>query len=111
MDLFREERNGMTLISVQGEIDSSTAAQLQEYVLPAIVSKCRMLLDVSQVEFMSSAGLRVLLMFYRQTKEVNGALILIGVSVNIQDAMDATGFLKHFNLANTVEEGLEVLAA
>jgi anti-sigma B factor antagonist len=111
MEFFQEERNGVTLISVQGELDSSTAAQLQAYVLPAIVPNCRMLLDVSQVGFMSSSGLRVMLLFYRQAKEAGGTLILVGVSAEIQDAMDATGFLKHFTLANTVEEGLEVLAA
>jgi anti-sigma B factor antagonist len=111
MDFHREERDGMTLIAVRGEIDSSTAEQLQEYILPAIVSSCRVLLDVSQVGFMSSAGLRIMLMLYRQTKAVDGALVLIGVSTDIQDAMNATGFLKHFILAHTIEEGLEVLTA
>ncbi len=111
MEFYSEDRDGMTLISVQGEIDSSTASELQAYILPALTPNCRILLEVSQVGFMSSAGLRVMLLLYRQMKELGGVLVLVGVSADIQAAMDATGFLKHFMLADTVEQGLEVLAA
>jgi len=110
MDLYQEERDGITMIAVQGDIDGSTAGQLQDYILPSFVPNCRILLELSQVEYMSSAGLRVMTMLYRQTNEKNGTLVLVGVSSEIQAAMDATGFLKHFTLADTVDEGLEALA-
>lgn len=111
MEFHCEDRNGTTLVAVHGEIDSSTAPQLQECLFDVLNPGCRILLEVSRVGFMSSAGLRVLLLLYRQINGLNGVLVLVGVSPDIQAAMDATGFLKHFVLADTVEEGLEVLAA
>jgi anti-sigma B factor antagonist len=110
MELYKEERDGITMIAVQGDIDGSTAGEMRDYLVPAIVPNCRILLEVSQVSYMSSAGLRVMTLIYRQTKEQNGALVLVGVTSDIRAAMDATGFLKHFTLVETVQEGLEALA-
>jgi len=109
MQFYKEERDGITMIAAQGDIDGGTAGQLQDYILPSFVPKCRILLDMSQVPYVSSAGLRVMTILYRQTKEQNGALVLVGISHEIQAAMESTGFLKHFTLADTVEAGLEAL--
>jgi anti-sigma B factor antagonist len=111
MEIYTEERDGMTLIAVQGDIDGSTAPGMQEYIVPYLTANCRILLEVSQVAYMSSAGLRVLLLLYRRTKEVGGNLILMSVSSDIQEAMNATGFLKHFRLVDTLEEGIAALSA
>jgi len=110
MEFYQEERDGITMIAVQGDVDGSTAEELQDYILPSFVPNCRILLEMSQVGYMSSAGLRVMTLLYRQTKEQHGSLVLVGVSPDIRSAMDATGFLKHFTLADSVDEGLEVLA-
>ena len=111
MELYSEERDGMILIAITGEIDGSTSQELQDYTTPFLTKNCRILFEVSNVAYMSSAGLRLLLMLYRQVSEMKGAIVLMSVSPDIQEAMNATGFLKHFVLVDTLEEGIQALAA
>lgn len=109
MELTKEVREDVTVISVKGDIDGATAPQLQNFVLAEVQPNCKIFLDTSQVEYMSSAGLRVLLVLYRKINESQGSIVLLGVSTDIHDAMSATGFLRHFILVNTFEEGVKAL--
>lgn len=98
-----------TQLEVSGDVDGSTAPELQEHVLGAAGPGCRLLLDMSQVSFMSSAGLRVMLLLYRQISSNSGKVVLVGLSEDLQDTMSATGFLKFFTIAATLEAGAEAL--
>lgn len=66
----------------------------------------KVILSLSKVDFVSSAGLRLLLMVYRQIKLKNGKVILVGVSEEIQDVMSMTGFINFFSISNTIDEAL-----
>ena len=111
MEFTTEVQDGVYVVSVQGEIDGSTAPELQDAVMPLLVQDSRVVLELSSVSFMSSAGLRAMLMFYRHTTEANSKLVLVGVSHEIQEAMKATGFLKYFTRAPGLAEGLQLLGA
>ncbi len=101
--------DGVIVLQVAGEIDGSSAPVLQEQVLSVAEPGCRMLLDVSLVEFMSSAGLRVMLLLHRQITGGGGQIVLSGLSDSLRDTMDATGFLKHFMTTQDMDSGMEVL--
>jgi anti-sigma B factor antagonist len=111
MELVKEVREDITVVSINGDIDGATSPVLQEFVLAEVSPNCRIFLDTSKVEYMSSAGLRVLLVLYRKIKESQGTVVLIGVSSDIYDAMSATGFLRHFILVDTFEEGVKALTS
>jgi anti-sigma B factor antagonist len=64
---------------------------------------------MTEVPYMSSAGLRTLLSTYRQVTAKNGKLILVGLSEEIQDTMTVTGFLNFFKTSETVEEAVKAL--
>jgi anti-sigma B factor antagonist len=98
------------VIEISGEIDSNTAPQAQEHVLPLAQPGAKILLDMSRVEYMSSAGLRVLLSMYRQITRQNGGLVLVGLAEEIKDTMSITGFLNFFTTRDTIDEGLKALA-
>ena len=69
----------------------------------------RVLLDMSGVNYISSAGLRALLMLYRQMAANDGQVALCGLTESIQDVMSVTGFLEFFAAYDTLEEGLAAL--
>jgi anti-sigma B factor antagonist len=98
------------VIEISGEIDSNTAPQAQEHVLPLAQPGAKILLDMRRVEYMSSAGLRVLLSMYRQITRQNGGLVLVGLAEEIKDTMSITGFLNFFTTRDTIDEGLKALA-
>ena len=66
------------------------------------------LLDHTKVDYVSSAGLRVLLMIYRQIKSKNGKVILVGVSEEIRDVMSMTGFINFFEIADNIDNALKI---
>ncbi len=111
MNVNVQTRDGYTLIEASGDVDGATAPTLQEAVLAAAEPGCRLLLDMTQVTYMSSAGLRVMLLLHRQVSSGKGRVILIGLSDDLKDTMSATGFLKFFMLADDVAGGVAALDA
>ncbi|MGC1308567.1 MAG: STAS domain-containing protein [Phormidesmis sp.] len=97
------------VIEVSGDIDASTASAAQQEILPAAKEGAPVLLDLTKVPYMSSAGLRVLLSIYRQVTSKNIPFVLVGLSEEIQDTMSVTGFLEFFTICDTPEAGLEQL--
>ena len=99
----------VSIVELVGDIDGSTASIVQEQVLPLAQADSRILLDLTQVPYMSSAGLRMLLSVYRQISSHNGQVILVGLSEEIRDTMSITGFLDFFTTRETLDTGLEAL--
>jgi anti-sigma B factor antagonist len=99
----------VTIAEVSGDVDGSTAAKLQEEILPLAVPSSKILMDMTQVPYMSSAGLRMLLSLYRKVGSVEGKLVLVGLSEEIRDTMSITGFLDFFTTCDTVDAGLATL--
>ncbi len=99
----------VTVVEVAGEIDSNSAPQAQERILPLAQPGSKIFLDMSGVGYMSSAGLRMLLSTYRQVSLQNGSMVLTGLAEEIKDTMSITGFLNFFTIRDTMDEGLKAL--
>lgn len=99
----------VTVIELIGEVNSITAPDVQNQVLPLAETEEKILLDMTNVSYMSSAGLRVLLALYRQTSGKDGHIVLVGVNEEIQNIMSITGFLQFFTICETVDAGLEAI--
>lgn len=97
------------MLAVDGDIDSKTAPEFEKGVRLLTESTSHIILDLTNVEFMSSAGLRVLLMVYRNIKTANGRVVLAGVSEEIRDVMSSTGFISFFSITDKVDEALNLL--
>jgi len=99
----------VTVVELDGDVDGKTAPEVQAQVLPLVQPKNKLLLDLTKVSYMSSAGLRTLLLLHRHFDGQDGHLVLVGVVPEIQDTMSITGFINFFTLSDTVELGLEAL--
>ncbi len=97
------------MIDLAGNLDAKTVPEVQEQMLSISMERGRIVLDISGVEYVSSAGLRMLLLLYRQLKAKGGKIILVGVSEEITDVMSNTGLLNFFQVAGTAEEGASLL--
>ena len=111
MEISTSSLDGTTIISVDGEIDANTAPEAQDKILPLATPGCRLVLNLTNVPYMSSAGLRILLATYRQISSGGGKVVLVGVAEEIKDTMSVTGFIRFFKVCDTVEEGVEALSA
>lgn len=111
IDINIETLNQVSVVKVSGEIDATSAAVVQEKVLPISLPGCKIVLDMSKVEYMSSAGLRMLLSVYRQISANQGKVVLVGLSAELRDTMSMTGFLDYFTTQDTLELGLQAFGS
>lgn len=109
MEIAVRENGVVAVVSIKGEIDSKTAPGAQEQLLPYVERHGRMVMELSELTFMSSAGLRMMLLLYRQATAKTGKLALVGLSERIKDTMQATGFLAFFVVCNSVEEATKAV--
>ena len=101
--------NGVVLIELEGSLDGKTAPEVQKQVLPSAEGQNRVILDMTKVNYVSSAGLRVLLLLYRQLKAKGGRIALVGMTEEIKDVMSNTGLLNFFLIADSLKEGIAAL--
>lgn len=108
MEIKIETIDGVQVASIEGDIDASTGAQVSEAILPLAKENAKVILDMKQVPFMASAGLRALLSMHRQVTAKDAKLVLVGLSEDLTDTMSVTGFLKFFKVSETREEAMKL---
>jgi anti-sigma B factor antagonist len=99
------------VVTLVGELDGKTAPGVQQQIAPLIPDAGQVVIDMRAVGFMSSAGLRMMLLLYRHALGKDTRIALVGLSDDIRDTMSATGFLDFFVVSDTLESGLERLKA
>jgi anti-sigma B factor antagonist len=109
MDINIRLIDAITIVSLTGDVTTNTAPIVQSKILLLATPGCKILVDLSQVAYLSSAGLRMLLSLYRQTIAQDGQLVLVGLSEEIADTMSVTGFLNFFTTCDTLATGLSKL--
>jgi len=95
MELKKEVLDdGMLSICVIGRIDASTAPQLEREVVSALSSSyARCVLDLTEVEYMSSAGLRVLMLGAKTAGGVKGVFAICSIQESVRNVLAMVGFL------------------
>lgn len=100
---------GAVLIEPEGDIDGKTAPEFQERVLPLVQPNAGIVLSLARVPFMSSAGLRAMLLIYREAKGKGARVVLAEVNQDIRNSMSATGFLSFFEVRDHVQDAIGAL--
>jgi anti-sigma B factor antagonist len=94
-------------VTLAGEINSTTSGGLQAQLLPLVTEEATLLVDLRAVDYISSAGLRTLLIVHRQAQQLQARIILVGLTEEVRFVMSATGFLDFFQIGDDLEEELE----
>lgn len=108
MDIYIEDAGGVTIVALVGELDGNTAPAVQDEVLPLVGPGVKILLDMTDLDYMSSAGARTMLLIYREISQQEGSVLLAALNDEIADMLAATGFLDYFELAASVDDGLAI---
>lgn len=98
MEVTAKQFKNCDMLLVSGRVDSSTAPQLAE-ALENVTGNGRykIVLDMSGLDYMSSAGFRALLASQRQCKRYNrGEIVLASIPQRIQEALELAGFTELF---------------
>lgn len=98
MEITHQEFKHCEMIKIKGRVDSATAPHLaQTFEKTDQEGKYKLVLDMSELEYMSSAGFRALLAAQRNSKKYNrGEVVLVSVPERIREALELAGFTELF---------------
>ena len=95
------------VVTLDGRIDANSAKELEQQCLGWIDGgEHKMVMDFTQVNFISSAGLRVILLVAKKLEQVKGKVKLCGLNATLKDVFEISGFSKLFEIVPSVSEAL-----
>lgn len=110
MSLSSEKIGHIVTVSVAGRINSANATQVESDLLDCLDGDVRYcVLDLSAVDYISSVGLRIVLMLAKRLKQHQGRLVLCGLQPQIHEVFEISGFLSFLELRETRSDALNTL--
>jgi len=91
LNINKTTENKTVCYELEGRLDTITAPELDEDIKASVEGMEELVIDLKQLDYISSAGLRVLLAAYK-TMSVQGGMKVINVNEMIMDIFDTTGF-------------------
>jgi anti-anti-sigma factor len=107
MKITEREENGITVYIIDGRIDSEGAIQLDEALQAGVQEgKYRMVLDMTQVQYINSAALRTLADVITKNQANDGDLKLAALAPRVQRVLQLVGFDKFARIYPSLDEAL-----
>jgi anti-sigma B factor antagonist len=91
-------------LAIEGEIDVYTAPQLREKLLPLCATEQTVSVDLSQVKYIDSTGLGVLIGAYKAQRSAGGKLVLSGINARLRRLFRITGLDEVMEIEQTTQE-------
>jgi len=102
-----EEKGEVIIIRLDKRIDSSNADELEKGIEKIVKDgKKKILFDFSGTDYISSAGLRVLLLTVKNTKKTGGKVALCSLKPFVMEVFVTAGFNQIFSIYKTCDDGL-----
>jgi anti-anti-sigma factor len=112
MQIAEARQDGVLVMTPAGRIDTTTAGALETRLAAALAGVSpRLVLDLSGVDYISSAGLRVLLVAARRLQATDGRLVLCAMGPPVRQVFQLAGFLPLFTIQDTRDAAVAQLAA
>ena len=91
MNILKNQKDANLTISLEGRLDTSTSPQLENELRTALNGISELVFDLAKLDYISSAGLRVLLSA-QKTMSCKGEMIIKNVNETIMEIFEVTGF-------------------
>jgi anti-sigma B factor antagonist len=100
MDIAQERDGDVVILKLVGRLDSNTAKSAEDGLAGVLSGGAtpRVVIDMSQLAYISSAGLRVLLAAAKKAKQGGGKLALFGLLANVREVFSISGFDTIFSI-------------
>ncbi len=96
------------VLTIDGRLDSSTSGVLEKKFLAMMENgENNFVVDFTGMDYISSAGLRVLLMVAKKTKKIGGKIVLSALNPNVKEVFDIAGFTGIFTIFASREEAIQ----
>ena len=110
MDIHEERKDGILVLGLEGRLDAVSSKMFEEKVLALVDGgETRIVIDLSRLDYVSSAGLRVFLVASKRLTPVGGKVVLCSVQEPVKQVFDIVGFYSIFSILNSKDEALNSL--
>ena len=99
MKIIVTDSGAFSKVTISGRLDANSSAEAESQLIEGIAKgKGVVLLDLSALEYVSSAGLRVMLVAAKRVQQRGGKMALFGMSGNVREVFDISGFTAVFKI-------------
>lgn len=112
MDILSQQMDGALVVVISGSVDALTAPEVTAFLGRQVAAgQPQLVLDLSGVDFMSSAGLRAILGALKESRQGGGDLRLAGAQPGVEKILKMSGFTNILKAFPSVEEAVSSFAA
>lgn len=106
MNVATEQRGDFLVVSPAGRLDTNTAAAFEAELMKLAGDSANIVMDMSGLDFVSSAGLRVILLLAKKNRAAKGKLRFAALQDAVEEVFTMSGFSSMFSFFPSVEEAL-----
>jgi anti-sigma B factor antagonist/stage II sporulation protein AA (anti-sigma F factor antagonist) len=111
MEISQKEENGIVFIAIKGRLDADSSPEAEKVVKDVLEGQTsRLLFNLGALEYLSSAGLRVLLSASKEMRRKEGKIVLCALNEFVKEIFEVSGFQSLIPIADSVDSGIEVLS-
>ena len=97
MNIIRNQNGGCLTIALEGRLDTTTAPELEKEIKLSLVGVTELVMDFAKLDYISSAGLRVLLAAHK-TMMKQGSMKVVHANEMVMEVFEVTGFADILNI-------------
>jgi anti-sigma B factor antagonist len=107
MEMNEEKKAQALILSLTGKLDATTSKAFEDRILGVIdAGEQRVVIDLSQLEYVSSSGLRVFLLAAKRLNSSNGKIALCSLKDHIRQVFDLAGFSSILSIYGSRDEAI-----
>jgi anti-sigma B factor antagonist len=107
MDIMATSQGDVSIIEIKGRLDTKTTGELEQKIVGVLEGDSqKLLVDMADLDYINSSGLRVLVMAYQRLKQSGGTLAISGTKDYILEVFEIAGYHRLFNLYHDQQEAL-----
>lgn len=110
MKVQEETVGQIGIVTLAGRLDSSTSPEVDDRLVGVPLAHRDLVIDCAALEFLSSAGLRVLLRLHKKLKASGGRVLLCCTSAGVREVLEISGLAEFLPMVDTREQALEALS-
>jgi anti-sigma B factor antagonist len=110
LEVTHQKTNDIVILKVSGKLDSNTSPEFEAKLFSFInEGEKKILVDCERLDYISSAGLRVLLFAAKKLKPSGGIVALASLKEHIKEVFEISGFNSIFNIYNSSDEAVKTM--
>ena len=108
MDIIEEKQGGINIFKLNGRLDSNTSQGFEKKLFQAISDGSKtMVVDFKDLDYISSAGLRVILKATKAIKREDGRIMLCSMQDYVKEVFEIAGFDSFLPIVPTIDDALK----